>query len=171
MKQRNWSEGILPAIVVVYGIAYVAQTHHLPWNAILYPYALLGMIALLLVFIALRQRARGDEPAIVRGGDSLSAPAGQQPVRQSIGGGIANAGLGLSLIVGTFVYPWIIESFGFVLTTGLYLLVLFRVFKSFRLVVIGPLALAISVILSVFLQHVLDLNLPSFGFAELPFGM
>jgi hypothetical protein len=58
-----------------------------------------------------------------------------------------------------------------VLTTGLYLLVLFRVFKSFRLVVIGPLALAISVILSVFLQHVLSLNLPSFGFAELPFGM
>ena len=171
---------------MVYGIAYVAQTYHLPWNAILYPYALLGMIAVLLGFIALRQRAGGalrqraggalrqraggDEPAGVRV-DSPSARAGQRPVRQWIGGGIATAGLGVSLVVGTFVYPLIMESLGFVLTTGLYLAVLFQIFRSFRPVVIAPLALAITVFLSVFLQQVLGLNLPSFGFAELPFGI
>jgi len=170
MNQRNWSEAILPVIIVVYAIAYVAQTHHLPWNAILYPYALLGMIAVLLVLVALRQIANREEPEGV-GSDSGSAHASQQPFRQEVGGGIALAGRGLSVVVCTFVYPLIMEPVGFVLTTWLYLAVLFLVFKAFRPVMVGLLALAISLSLSVILRQVLDLNLPAFRFAELPFGI
>ncbi len=176
MKQRNWSEGILPAIIVIYGIAYVAQTHQLPWNAILYPYVLMGMIAMLLGLVALRQRARGDQSA-PDVNDTPSAQEDQPPFGKLIAGSLVTAGSlvaagrVLSVVVGTFAYPLIMESLGFVMTTGLYLAALFQIFRAFHPVVIVPLALAISGILSVFLQQVLVLNLPSFGFADLPFGI
>lgn len=170
MKQRNWSEGILPAIIVIYGIAYVAQTHQLPWNAILYPYVLMGMIAMLLGLVALRQRARGDQSA-PDVNDTPSAQEDQPPFGKLIAGSLVTAGRVLSVVVGTFAYPLIMESLGFVMTTGLYLAALFQIFRAFHPVVIVPLALAISGILSVFLQQVLVLNLPSFGFADLPFGI
>lgn len=172
MKKMNWSEGILPLIIVIYGVAYVWQTYSLPWDAIFYPYALLGLMAMLLVLVGWAQlggRAGGDQGPTESG--HAAGLGGALPVNwEVIAGWFSKARKGNYVVLCTFSYPFIIQFLGFIFTTFLFLTVLFMVFKAFRLMFIIPISIFTTGGLSFLLRYVMNLNLPPFKFAELPFG-
>ena len=172
MHKMKWSEGILPLIIVIYGVAYVAQTFSLPWNAILYPYALLALMAVLLLLVGLTQNVGqgGRDRGTTDRGPSPAADGTPRAFWKGIAGRFFNSRRGSSVVLCTFIYPIVIQYFGFMLTTFLFLIALFIVFKTFRPIYIFLISILTTGGLSMSLRYFLHLNLPAFKFAELPFG-
>ncbi len=166
MKEEKWGEAVIPGLIVVYMIAYLVQTYDLPYDAILYPFLLLGLLTVLLGVFAVQQwMLRRDAPPDAAAADDAT-PA--QPVGAILSGFLRNNSKAIGVVVFTFLFPQVVAHLGFFFTAALYLSALFWLFGTLRGVLIVPVALALSLFLTWLLLEVVVLNFPRFHYAELP---
>ncbi|MBI4184568.1 MAG: hypothetical protein HY521_11275 [Proteobacteria bacterium] len=169
MRHTKRAELVVPVLIVLYLIAYIAQTFDLPYDAVLYPYLVIGLLLALLGVFLFRE--------------FVSNPPGEGPAAEAAArrpeGGLVERGVAfcrthhksLGIIVCIALYPQIIKLFGFIVTTTLFLAALFWIFQTMRRLHAVPVALAISFVLKWLLIDLASLTLPTFSLARLPFNI
>ena len=167
MNRKNWEEAILPGIVVVYLILYLAQTYDLPFQTILYPFLLITLLVVLLIIFGVQQlvlQRKGDSSESVQPPTDGEGTAFMSQVLKIIY--IQRRAFGVVLL--TFLFPHVVAHLGFFFTASLYLSALFMVFRTVQPIFILILAPLISGMLTWVLLGVVQLNFPRFDYAELP---
>ena len=146
-------------------IMYLVQTYDLPYDAILYPFLLLGLLAVLLcVFGAQHWIARRAAPP----SDAPSELPPARPLGEVFSSFMRNNSKALGVVALTFLFPQVVAQVGFFFTAALYLSALFWLFGTLRGALIVPAALSLSLVLTWLLLGVVVLNFPRFRYAELP---
>ena len=167
MNRKNWEEAILPGIVVLYLILYLAQTYDLPFQTILYPFLLITLLVVLLIIFGVQQlvlKREGDPSNSVETPTDKERTAFMSRVLKIIY--IQRRAFGVVLL--TFLFPLVVAHLGFFFTASLYLSALFMVFRTVQPIFIPILAPLISGMLTWVLLGVVQLNFPRFDYAELP---
>ena len=167
MKSESWGEAVLPVIIVVYLISYLVQTYDLPFQTILYPFLLVGLLVALLLIFALQQMLaarKSVSPEVIK--PSLGkTPSDHVSRGLKI---IYNQRRAFGVVILTFLFPHVVAHLGFFFTASLYLSLLFTLFRTVRPILIIFLAPSISAVLTWVLLGVVQLNFPRFEYVELP---
>ena len=163
MKEVKWGEAVVPGVIVAYLIAYVAQTYHMPFRSILYPFILIGLMVVLLVVFAMQQ-LRASTPSSVEGAVSPAAT----DAAVGVAGFLRGQGKAIGVIVLTFLFPLVVVHLGLFATVAIYLAFLFWIFGTMKPVFIVPTALVLAFALTWLLLDIVVLNFPRFPYAELP---
>ena len=167
MKSESWGEAVLPVIIVVYLISYLVQTYDLPFQTILYPFLLVGLLVALLVIFSLQQMLAARKSVSP---EVIQPSLGKTPsdyVSQGLKI-IYNQRRAFGVVILTFLFPHVVAHLGFFFTASLYLSLLFTLFRTVRPILIIILAPSISAVLTWVLLGVVQLNFPRFEYVELP---
>lgn len=149
---------VVPVIFGTYCLAYIVQVHGISWRSTLYPYLLIGLMALLLAIDLARSRAAPQEGA---GGNEDSDAQGH-------GRRLARP---VAIVATTLAYVPLAGQLGFVVTTTLLLAFLLRVMGNRNWLAIMAASAGFSLAIFVAMSLYLKISLPSFRFTDLPFGI
>jgi len=152
---------VVPALVVAYCLSYVWQTSDLPGSATLWPYALIGILALLLAVLAVqlwRSALPGPEADEAPTPEEVVAGAGAEDVEDSSGATLARQ---IGFCVATLLFVPLVSVAGFLVTGTIYLFALSLLFGTARWYVALPGAFAISVALAYLLVRALQISFPT----------
>lgn len=148
---------VVPGIFASFCILYAVQVQGISIQSTGYPYLLIAVVIVLLVFIAImevRRRDVGDD----RPGFSI--------------GRLLRAESGAVAVVGaSAAYAAAAGYLGFVLTTALFLAFLLRFLGNRSVVLVAGISACASIGLFLLLTVMLKQTLPTFRFAELPYGL
>jgi hypothetical protein len=163
MRLTTLGELLVPGIIVVYVVLYVAQTYHLPADTIIFPYAVIGFSFILLSLFVLR---------IVR--ESRLRFYEEEKERLTIKGVLHfcnenRRAIAVTLLAALYVYA--LSWLGFFFTTVLFLCALFHLFRTLPAAVFLPGIIILTGALHYLTYYVLRLAFPSFAFADLPYGI
>lgn len=176
-------ELVVPALLIAYLAAYAFQVRGLPIASTLYPYLIGGAIACGLVFIfwqsrstlasfASQSRPDADVP------DVASAAAGNEAIRPPADKARAFDAhrlralrLPVLFLVACALYPVALASFGFALSTVVFVTLLLRAFGGEPWLRAGFIAIGVAVVFFLFVDKLLGVPLPRFSYAVLPLGL
>lgn len=145
---------LVPAIALVLSALYVWQTWGYPFDAVAFPYTVIG---LMLVFVAIivAGRLRGEDAddeaeAAVPRSHRLRAPA---------------------LVAATLLYMAGMQMLGFFIATVLYLAIVMWFLGNRRPQVYVPITILVAATATFVLDRLLQISLPSFAYMQLPLGL
>ncbi len=141
-----------------YCLAYIVQVHGISLRSTLYPYLLIGLIALLLT-IDLARRATAPQEGTGGSEDSDAQSHGRRFARPAV------------IVAATLTYVPLAGQLGFVITTTLLLAFLLRVMGNRNWLAIMAASAGLSLAIFVAMSIYLKISLPSFRFTDLPFGI
>jgi len=176
-------EFVVPALLIAYLAAYVAQVRGLPIASTLYPYLIGGAIGIGLVCV-LWQQARAtrasqhsgpaDAGAADGAGiapDSDATPQATDTTSGFEGNGLRALRLPALFLAACALYPAALAAFGFVLSTTALVAVLLRAFGGERWLRATLVALGVAIVFFLFVDRLLGVPLPRFSYAVLPLGL
>jgi hypothetical protein len=110
--------------------------------------------------------------AVKQGGFLVAAPTVREESRKekSFSSTLVNW-RGVVLAVVTILYILSLSYLGFFLSTAIYLFCLFWMLGNRKVFLFGPAALILAVIANYVVQDVLQINVPTLPFVNLPFGL
>lgn len=179
-------ELIVPALLVAYLAAYVAQVRGLPIASTLYPYLIGSAIAVGLVSVLWQQAratralraSQGSEPVNAGAADGAGISPGGHATRRetdatgdSDGDGLRTLHRPALFLAACALYPAALAAFGFVLSTTVLVAVLLRVFGGERWFRATLVALGVAIVFFLFVDRLLGVPLPRFSYAVLPLGL
>lgn len=161
----NWGEAYVPIGLVIYCLLYIIQVWKISIKSTGYPYFLMGLITLFLVIIYWKfVRGKTTEGGVPPGSSlSISGKTFWEFVKTSY--------RPVTLVIGTLCYSWISPILGFTFTTMLFMGVTLRIFGVRRTSLLLLLSVGYSFFLFSLMTFYLRITLPSFSFADLPFGL
>jgi hypothetical protein len=169
----NRGEMVVPVIFAAYCLAYLLQVYDLPTQSTKYPYIIMALATALLVVVLLRFGLGGGRRLHEPGGGAARAgtdnPAAASLQRPSWVSPLAYRPI--SVLLATFVSPYLMVVLGFTITTWLFLAALFWVFGTRRPATVVFFSLVTALVLFVTMTFYLKLTLPAFALADLPFGL
>lgn len=140
---------VVPAVVIGYCLLYAIQVRGIPYSSTGYPLTLAGLLVALLVPISwgeLRHRAEIQLPSL---------KGSYYPV---------------VIVVLSFLYAALSAHFGFTIASAIYLSGLFWVLGNRGVAWLLFIPSAASIAIFITMTRLLEVPLPSFAWAELPFG-
>jgi hypothetical protein len=154
----------VPALVLLLCATYVWQTFGYPTNAIVLPYAtIVGLVGLASVVAIVALKDKGFFVAVP------STSSDRTPEKSFSSILVKYRGLVLAFV--TICYVLALPYVGYFFSTAVYLFCLFWLLGNRKVFLFGPAAGVLAALASYVMQDVLQINVPTFPFANLPFGM
>lgn len=159
----RWSgEMVIPLLIVAYCLSYAWQTSDLPGSATIWPYALIGILVLLLLVLAAQSRLGGRPDPGSRAAPSpeevVAAAAGTEPEEDT---SAATTARQIAFCAATLLFVPLVSAAGFLVAGTLYLFVLSVLFGTVRWYVALPGAFAISLGLAYLMVRALQIMFPT----------
>ena len=168
LRKKSWSrdEAVVPVLFLSYCLAYILQTYHLPKESTKYPYILIVFVVTLFVWVIYKHVFL---QAKVEG---VGAESEKEDWHiENFFTDWKKLGKPASILVATFVNPYVMTVLGFTLTNALFLAVLFWIFGVRRISTILGLSLGFSLFIFFIMTYYLKIILPPFALVDLPFGL
>lgn len=158
--RRRSGELVVPLLVTGYCLSYVWQTRDLPESAVIWPYALIGILAVLMLALAVQSRLSG------RPGRADAASATPEEIVAAAGAeeedtSRTTLARQIGLCIATLLFVPVVSAAGFLLTATLYLAALSFLFATARWYVALPGAFAISLGLAYLMVRALQIMFPT----------
>jgi len=161
-RGRGWSgELVIPLLIIAYCLSYLWQTSDLPGSAIVWPYALIGILCLLMLALAVqlgRAAARGSETAAPPSPEEVVAGAGAEEEGDTSRATLLRQ---IAFCAATLLFVPVVSAAGFLLTGTIYLFALALLFGTARWYVALPGAFAISLGLAYLMVRALQISFPT----------
>ena len=155
MKRRSLAEIPVPLIAAALAASYVWQTWGYPQDAILFPYAVALLMLGFGAFILVTHGRSHDRPE-----DEPQGEAGRVGRARSI-----------LMVAATLAYVWAMNRLGFFVVTSVFLAGTMWLLGNARPWLYVPIAVLAAAGVTLALDRLLNITVPTFPYAALPLGL